>query len=273
MQIVLRQVFPLGRFHATPWRANPFDDPYGEWPPSPWRLVRAAVARWYQWAREETSVADIGSLDDLAHVLCNSRYCFHLPLHAGRGRPARQYFPVEFGWNPKAKKKAGMRTYATSLAQDNYWCIPTGDNGAVWWFVDSAEWTNTLITALDRCLDRMIYFGRAETFTRIQRTLGRAPDPNCQLSDQRVSGSVPVLVPRPDAQLADVERITDDPDSIKRSVPQGSRVMYAVRPSRPPVVESRPPVFRPNDCPVFQFAIGWSVAPERRSVVRMTSRF
>ncbi len=39
MRIVLKQIFPLGRFHATPWRVNPFDDPHGEWPPSPWRLL------------------------------------------------------------------------------------------------------------------------------------------------------------------------------------------------------------------------------------------
>ncbi len=30
MRIVLSQTFPLGRFHATPWAANPFDDPHGE---------------------------------------------------------------------------------------------------------------------------------------------------------------------------------------------------------------------------------------------------
>jgi CRISPR-associated protein Csb2 len=30
MRVVLKQIFPLGRFHATPWRVNPFDDPYGE---------------------------------------------------------------------------------------------------------------------------------------------------------------------------------------------------------------------------------------------------
>ena len=46
MRVVLRQRFPLGRFHATHWRANPFDKELaGEWPPSPWRLTRAAVSR------------------------------------------------------------------------------------------------------------------------------------------------------------------------------------------------------------------------------------
>ena len=45
MRLVLQQSFPLGRFHATQWKANPFDKELaGEWPPSPWRLVRAIVA-------------------------------------------------------------------------------------------------------------------------------------------------------------------------------------------------------------------------------------
>ncbi len=39
MPLILEQSFPLGRFHATRWNQNPFEDPYGEWPPSPWRLL------------------------------------------------------------------------------------------------------------------------------------------------------------------------------------------------------------------------------------------
>ena len=52
MPLILEQVFPLGRFHATRWNQNPFEDRHGEWPPSPWRLLRALAARWFQYARE-----------------------------------------------------------------------------------------------------------------------------------------------------------------------------------------------------------------------------
>jgi CRISPR-associated protein Csb2 len=100
MQIVLRQEFSLGRFHATPWRVNPFDDPHGEWPPSPWRLVRAVTARWYQWAREAESEPDIAELERLQAALCTSTYAFHLPADARKGSPLRQYHPTEFGMDP-----------------------------------------------------------------------------------------------------------------------------------------------------------------------------
>lgn len=337
MQIVLRQVFPLGRFHATPWKVNPFDDPYGEWPPSPWRLVRAVVARWYQWAREAEFPPQPEELDALVRALSTSTYRFHLPEHAHRGSPLRQYQPISLEMSPpnykrfratfasgslseeaerelesagaviverrpslvvevkKKKKKeaveqiigspvgswqgldpdAGLRAYTTSLVQDNYWCVPCGEDGAVWWFVEGDEWTNELVAALDRCLERITYFGRAETLTRISRAGGGVaiPRPNCVLSERRSRGMVPVLSVAPDASRADVERVTDDPQVAGRSDPPGAQRMYAVRPGRHPARElPRRPSVR-KDCHLLQFAIGWNVAPEPRVIVRLTSRF
>ncbi|MCL6105806.1 MAG: type I-U CRISPR-associated protein Csb2 [Actinobacteria bacterium] len=274
MQIVLRQAFPLGRFHATPWSVNPFDDPYGEWPPSPWRLVRAVVARWYQWAREADEEQDPQQVADLVAALCSSRYAFHLPVNTRRGKPWRQYLPVEFGWNPRAKKTAGVRSYSTSLAQDNYWCIPCGEDGTVWWLLEGKNWTESLINLLDNCLERITYFGRAESFTRISvyRSSEPPPEPNCELNELRIPGGVPVLTPRADTDQTDIERVTDDPQAALPT-PQGARLMYALRPARPPAHERplRPPIRR--DCNLLQFAIGCNVAPEMRAIARLTARF
>ena len=35
--------FPLGRYHATPWDAS-VNEGRVEWPPSPWRILRALVS-------------------------------------------------------------------------------------------------------------------------------------------------------------------------------------------------------------------------------------
>lgn len=273
MKLVLRQEFPLGRFHATPWRVNPFDDPHGEWPPSPWRLVRAVTARWYQWAREAEREPDLAQLEKLQRALCKSTYAFHLPPDARKGSPLRQYHPTEFGWNPKALKKAGMRSYGTSLVQDNYWCV--SPEASVWWFIEGADWGDELKLVLARCLERMSYFGRAETLTRI-RVAGSAdeiPQANCTLADKRTEGAVPVLSPRKEATREDIERTTDNPDAVKRDPPPGAQRLYAARPHRPAARERRRvPGHRP-DCHLMQFAIGWNVAPERRALVRLTSRF
>ena len=179
MKVVLRQEFPLGRFHATPWRVNPFDDPHGEWPPSPWRLVRGVTARWYQSAREAKGEPDLSQLEKLQRALCKSTYAFHLPPEARKGTPLRQYHPTEFGWHPAEKKKAGTRSYGTSLVQDNYWCAPP--DSPVWWFIEGDDWTDEVRSLLAQCLERMTYFGRAETLTRIRMACStdEIPEANC----------------------------------------------------------------------------------------------
>lgn len=274
MRLVLKQIFPLGRFHATPWRVNPFDDPHGEWPPSPWRLVRGVAARWYQWWREDPQGAD-GRLDPLIKALCTSSYAFHLPVHTQRGAPVRQYFPVEFGWNPEEKKKAAVRSYGTSLAQDNFVCLPTDEDGAVWWFLQSELWDKELAEALNECLKRMTYFGRAEAFTRIaiQKDHAETPKINCSLVKRRIAVAVPVLVPEATATREDVERVTDDAKAADRSIPLGTRLLYAVRPANPPMREVAAPRRTYRETNLIQFAIGWNVRPETRSVVRLTAKF
>jgi hypothetical protein len=282
MRLVLRQSFPLGRLHATGWRVNPFDDPFGEWPPSPWRLVRAVVARWYQWKRETNRAGDDACLDELVRALCDSSYRFRLPPQARRGAAVRQYHPVEFGWEPpnkwkgkgKNKKRVPqMRTYGTSLAQDNYWCVPCDDAGAIWWFIEGDRWTPRLVEALDGCIERLIYFGRAETLNTIDRMDGPTPQPDCDLFDRpRSPTSVRVLVPERGATRSDVERVTDDP-LLAGSIPPGARPMYADIPPRPPVREE-PVVFSVrSECRLVQLAIGWNVSPEPRAVVRLTARY
>lgn len=377
MKIVLRQEFPLGRYHATPWRVNPFDDPHGEWPPSPWRMVRAVTARWYQLAREMESEPNIAELERLQATLCKSIYAFHLPDDTRKGSPLRQYHPTEFGMDPpnwrhvarferatgvpdendtaattqtskksnaktsrkkqetseeKANKEArekikalkgvklseskiegeplvewevtvkdkdademkkkveailgapsapwqrvadaGARSYGTSLVQDNYWCVPP--ESPVWWFIEGDEWTDALRALLARCLERMTYFGRAETLTRmcvVDSADEIPPTPNCTLADKRTAGAVPVLSPLKDATHDDIERTTDDPDAVKRAVPPGAQWRYAIRPPRPtPRERRRVPDHRP-DCHLMQFAIGWNVAPDPRAIVRLTARF
>jgi len=377
MKIALRQEFPLGRFHATPWRVNPYDDPHGEWPPSPWRLIRAVTARWYQSARELEQELDGAELKQLQAALCKSTYAFHLPPTARKGTPLRQYLPTtlemdppawrhvahyrrstgsalatnDTGTNPtqtaktskaKSRKKeqtpeekankvakdelkklkgvkvsekkvkgehfaewevtvkdqgadearqkveailgtptvgwrrvadAGIRSYGTSLAQDNYWCIPP--ESPVWWFIEGEDWTDHLQALLAQCLERMTYFGRAETLTRIGvvGATDDVPAPNCTLLDKRVSDAVPVLSPLEGATREDIERTTDHPDSEKRTVPPGAQWRYALRPPRPASRERRRVPIHRADCHLMQFAIGWNVAPDPRAIVRLTSRF
>ena len=49
--IVLSLQFPAGRFHGTPWGRH-VNEGAVEWPPSPWRLLRALLATWHAKASE-----------------------------------------------------------------------------------------------------------------------------------------------------------------------------------------------------------------------------
>lgn len=276
MRLILRQSFPLGRFHATPWRINPFDDPFGEWPPSPWRLVRAVCARWYQWQRE-IGGGDHDELAALLHEMCNSTYAFRLPLTAHRGFSLRQYQPAQFGWHPAEKKKAGKRDYGTTLVQDNAWCISSdiSDEVAVWWFIDGEKWTEETVVVLDACLARIVYFGRAEACTILERyTKNESVEPNCWLKrEPDTPRSVPVLVPLDVASREDIERTTDDPLVKSRTVPPGAAWRYAEIPS--PIALREPTLRRPKASPTnfIQFAVGAAVSPDPQSVARLASRF
>jgi CRISPR-associated protein Csb2 len=140
--------------------------------------------------------------------------------------------------------------------------------------LDGDAWTPDLTGVLDRCLERVLYFGRAETLNVIER---RDPEPgiqpNCTLSERLESAdSIPVLVPTIEATREDVERITDDKVAKGRTVPPGAQWLYAEIPRRPPTQE-RPRRPAPPRSNLIQFAVGWAVAPEVRASVHLTAAF
>lgn len=45
--LAIRFLFPAGRYHATPWGRH-VNEADVEWPPSPWRLLRALIATWHR---------------------------------------------------------------------------------------------------------------------------------------------------------------------------------------------------------------------------------
>lgn len=272
MGLLLRQRFPLGRFHATPWRVSPFDDPHGEWPPSPWRMVRTLAARWHQWQREAGDEVVGDTLAPLLEALCGSTFAFRLPPNARRVAAVRTYQPSEWGWQPKSDKQPGRRTYGRTLVRDNYFTLPS--DADVLWFVGGDRWTSELCDALDRCLERVTYFGRAESLTVIVRDEpSEGLEPNTQLRERALSAdSVPVLVPEPTATAADVLRTTDDKESRTRTLPPGARWMFADRPARPATRKPARTVVRlPTQ--MVQFAVGVAVAPPPHVVCRLTERY
>ena len=80
--------FLTGRFHATPW-GHHVNEGVVEWPPSPWRLLRALVATFYR-ARPD-GVTEGATAPHSGHPCCAtsilppaSYNSAHTPLRYGK---------------------------------------------------------------------------------------------------------------------------------------------------------------------------------------------
>jgi len=95
---VIELGFPAGRFHATPWGRH-VNEGAVEWPPSPWRILRALVATWYLKARSDVSETTVR---ELIHALASRPALFQLP-GATLGH-TRHFMPINEGKNEKRTK-------------------------------------------------------------------------------------------------------------------------------------------------------------------------
>jgi len=283
MPLVISQRFPLGRFHATRWNQNPFEDPYGEWPPSPWRLLRALAARWFQYSRE-TGDSDETLRDELLRALASSVPSYRLPELTWRGLELRQYQPTgleeqyKYKRDPKTKKQVldySFKRVGKTLVQDHYRAIPPDE--AILWIWNSAYLTEQQAMLLCELLRRILYFGRAESLCHLELldSLPGDMEPNCHLSANQGTGS-PVLVPDPNAKLnVDVLlAATDDERMSRRRIPPGTVWYYARIPPKPvPRVADTPKTFMPSNLTAVQFAIGGRVLPMCERWVKLTERY
>ena len=138
---VLELSFPAGRYHATPWGRH-VNEGAVEWPPSPWRIVRALIATWYLKARE-IPVATVHALADAL----SQPPVFRLPCASTAH--TRHYMPYNEGKNEK-----------TTKVFDTFVQVSEKDAVLVVWDVTLPP---EQLDALRKLADRLGYFGRAES--------------------------------------------------------------------------------------------------------------
>ncbi|WP_028569543.1 type I-U CRISPR-associated protein Csb2 [Salinispora tropica] len=158
MSITLAVRFPLGRYHATPWDRS-VNEGAVEWPPSPWRLMRALVATWYtRWPDLPAPV-----LDGLLEALGDPPSYWTPPTRAAH---TRHYLP-----NLDHKKG---ETGGTDLTLDPYLSVPPDEDLLVHWDTDLTGEQRQVLAKLAELLP---YLGRADSVCEA-RLLDSAPTPD-----------------------------------------------------------------------------------------------
>jgi CRISPR-associated protein Csb2 len=139
--------FPGGRYHATPW-GNHVNEGLIEWPPSPWRLLRALLATGYTalgWPSETPPPIALSLVEKLAQTLPSYR----LPPTAGAH--SRHYMPL--ATLDKGREK-------TTLVFDTWAQVGDGEMSVTWDVVLTDEETSLLADLAAR----LGYLGRSESW-------------------------------------------------------------------------------------------------------------
>ncbi len=157
--ILLR--FPGGRYHATPW-GHHVNEGQIEWPPCPWRLLRALIATGYS-TQGWNEVPEVGRrlIETLASVLPT----YQLPQASAAH--SRHYMPI--GELSKGVEK-------TTLVFDT-WANIANDDLAIRWDCELDDETSALFQSL---IESLGYLGRSESWVEARV----APD-GFEVDDQR----------------------------------------------------------------------------------------
>lgn len=244
--IAIKLRFLAGRFHATPWGRH-VNEGVAEWPPSPWRLLRAliAVAR-----RARPDGVTESHLQRLVEAL-SAPPEFHLP-------PATTAHTRHYD-----QANDGVKFFDTFVA-----VAPREEVVCQWPDVELAEEDRRMLRAL---LVSLNTFGRAESWCEAGLCDGaELPEPNCKLllSGETLSGREPVRVLLPDAATVELLNAltieTAEMRAQKMLDPPGARwVTYARRSDAltPRRTAPKRPAANPPKVTVARYALDSIVLP------------
>jgi len=225
--------FDLGRYHANPWGSN-VNDAASEWPPSPWRLLRAL----YSTARTNVALAESrDAVDRALERLVNAPPpMFELPAVAAAH--TRHYMP-----DPR-------RLHDTKKVLDGFLAIDPQVELVVWWDValdaQAADALSTVAQSLS-------YLGRSESVCTARMLAGAGPGHPTATPANTVEGQdnehdlVDLLCPRPGQPLdALAVSVTELRKERLLTPPGAERVTYALTREEPHTV---PPLIRRAEHP------------------------
>ncbi len=242
--------FTAGRYHATPW-GHHVNEGVAEWPPAPWRILRALVAALHSVGDDGLSAVERDAAWSAVLELVDPPE-FVLPP-AGTGH-TRHYMSL----NQLERSK-------TALVIDAFVALERDARVVVRWPLDLDPPEHA---ALSRLVGHVNYLGRAEAWCELELLPARDDDAiNCAPSDggpARETETIRVLCPNAGVTRADLERSTDEIQREGWSDPPGTRWVFyrraadALRPEPARRVVTPRSAARPT---VVELTLGGSVLP------------
>lgn len=177
--------FPAGRYHGTPWGRH-VNEADVDWPPSPWRILRALIATWHRKVDQELHPEE--RLGALIHKLAARPPGYRLPK-ATRAH-TRHYMPVRDGRRDKSV-----------LIFDAFVHVAAEEELVVAWPPD-VQLDAKEAALLDELLAKLGFLGRAESWVEARRLRTFDAPLDCVASELSIdpatgeaSESVTLLVP------------------------------------------------------------------------------
>ena len=206
-----------GKFHATPWGRSP-NEGATEWPPSPYRLLRALVSSW-------KTVAPLVCKEDVERLLqrlASQAPSFQLPP-ASVGH-TRHYMPPHNHMPPHRGN--------TNLIMDTFVLVNKSDPVLIIW--PDLVLNDDEVRLLGDLLRGLHYFGRGESWCEARIEDSKA-EPNCIPYVEgaglhgREAELVPVLIPSQDVNLDGLTETTSELRKRNRLYPEGSQMRQYLR--------------------------------------------
>lgn len=221
--------FELGRYHATPWGSH-VNEATTEWPPSPWRLIRAL----YSTARTNLNLAHRqAAIDRALQALVDAPPpIFALPPTASAH--TRHYMPLS--------SYSALRAGDTSKVLDGFLAIDPQAELSVWWDTALDAEAADALAEVTRSLG---YLGRSESVCCARMVAGAGPDPISAMPADTLDMQddawdfADLLCPQRGVPLESLGVSVATLRKSRRLIPAGTeRVTYAVVRSQPTVRQS-----------------------------------
>ena len=210
IKLTLKFEFITGQYHATQWGRNT-NEGIIDWPPSPWRMLRAIISAWKLYAND----MDDSEVKPILEEMCKSKVSFYIP-NAIQSH-IRHYVPINEN---------------TEKIIDSF--IVVNKNQSLYAKWDDVQLTKDIENILDGIVSKIRYLGRAESWCKTS-IYKKKILPNCVplLNNSRTDSEdiIDIMVPTENATLNNLCVVASETYAKKKYLPEGSKIIQYLRPA------------------------------------------